>query len=37
MEKILPVVVIMAGATIIYFIIGYKFMKKNKDNKNGNN
>jgi hypothetical protein len=37
MEKLLPVIIIMAGATVIYFIIGYKFMKKNKDRKNGNN
>ncbi len=37
MEKLLPVIIIMVGATIIYFLIGYKFMKKTKDRKNGNN
>ncbi len=39
MEKVLPVIVIMAGATILYLIIGYKFLKKrkNKEDKNGDN
>ena len=34
MEKLLPVIVIMAGATVIYLLIGYKFLKK-KGEKNG--
>ncbi len=37
MEKLLPVIIIMVGATVLYLVIGYKFMKKNKGKKDGNN
>ncbi len=37
MEKLLPVILIMVGATVLYFVIGYKFIKKYKGKKDGDN
>lgn len=34
---LIPAVMLMLSAFIIYLVIGYKFLTKNKEEKNGNN